>query len=115
MMLPCSPLPLPGWRTHAVRRMKDDIAIDHFSGKVPRPLLSADDCHPAGQAQKFPGSDQCHDGKSRVDPGHRYLHPAAGTALVIGHNVWSGGVLPVVVTLLGWLTLIKGIALMAMP
>lgn len=40
---------------------------------------------------------------------------AGGTALVIGHTVWSGGALPVAVTLLGWLTLIKGIALMATP
>src|SRR5689334_4277704 len=40
---------------------------------------------------------------------------AAGAAMVIGHNVWSGGALPVVVTLLGWLTLIKGVALMATP
>jgi hypothetical protein len=40
---------------------------------------------------------------------------AGGTAMVIGHNVWSGGVLPAVVTLLGWLTLIKGLALMATP
>lgn len=39
----------------------------------------------------------------------------AGAAMVVGHNVWSGGALPVVVTLLGWLTLIKGVALMAMP
>jgi hypothetical protein len=40
---------------------------------------------------------------------------AGGAAMVVGHNVWSGGALPVAVTLLGWLTLIKGIALMAMP
>lgn len=33
---------------------------------------------------------------------------AAGLAMVLGHNVWSGGVLPVVVTLTGWLMLIKG-------
>ena len=33
---------------------------------------------------------------------------AAGLAMVLGHNVWSGGVLPVVVTLTGWLLLIKG-------
>jgi hypothetical protein len=38
-----------------------------------------------------------------------------GAAMVVGHNVWSGGVLSVAVTLLGWLTLIKGIALMAAP
>jgi hypothetical protein len=28
---------------------------------------------------------------------------AAGLAMVLGHNVWSGGVLPVVITLTGWL------------
>jgi hypothetical protein len=39
----------------------------------------------------------------------------AGLALVLGHNVWSGGALPVVVTLLGWLILIRGAALLALP
>jgi hypothetical protein len=39
----------------------------------------------------------------------------AGLAMVIGHNRWSGGVLTVVVTLLGWLTLIKGVAILAAP
>jgi len=38
-----------------------------------------------------------------------------GAAAVVGHNVWSGGALPVAVTLLGWVTLIKGVALMAAP
>jgi hypothetical protein len=33
----------------------------------------------------------------------------AGLAIVLGHNVWSGGVLPVVVTLIGWVTLVKGL------
>jgi hypothetical protein len=33
---------------------------------------------------------------------------AAGMAMVLGHNVWSGGAIPVVVTLTGWLMLIKG-------
>ena len=28
---------------------------------------------------------------------------AMGVAMVVGHNVWSGGALPVVVTLVGWL------------
>jgi hypothetical protein len=36
---------------------------------------------------------------------------AAGFAVVIGHNAWRGGVLPVVVTLFGWILLIKGAAL----
>jgi hypothetical protein len=40
---------------------------------------------------------------------------AMGVAMVVGHNVWSGGVLPVVVTLAGWLILAKGIVLLAFP
>ena len=35
-----------------------------------------------------------------------------GLAMVIGHNVWTGGVLPVVVTLVGWLILAKGLFLL---
>jgi len=37
---------------------------------------------------------------------------AAGLAMVLGHNVWRGGVLPVVVTLVGWLSLIKGVSIL---
>ena len=40
---------------------------------------------------------------------------AAGLALVLGHNVWSGGALPVVITLLGWLMAIRGAMLLAFP
>ena len=36
----------------------------------------------------------------------------AGLAIVLGHNVWSGGALPVVVTLSGWLALLKGVSLL---
>jgi hypothetical protein len=36
---------------------------------------------------------------------------AAGLAMVIEHNVWSGGALPVLVTLVGWLILAKGLML----
>jgi hypothetical protein len=36
-----------------------------------------------------------------------------GLALVIGHNVWSGGALQIVVTILGWLTLIGGVVYLA--
>jgi hypothetical protein len=35
-----------------------------------------------------------------------------GLAMVLGHNVWSGGALPVVVTLVGWLILAKGLLLL---
>ncbi len=36
---------------------------------------------------------------------------AAGLAIILCHNVWSGGVRPVIVTLVGWITLIKGLLL----
>jgi hypothetical protein len=36
----------------------------------------------------------------------------AGLAMVLGHNVWAGGVLPVVVTLIGWTILIRGLLLL---
>lgn len=39
----------------------------------------------------------------------------AGLAAVIGHNVWSGGALTVVVTVLCWVSLIKGFAILAAP
>lgn len=29
----------------------------------------------------------------------------AGLALVLGHNIWSGGAVPVTVTLVGWIAL----------
>jgi hypothetical protein len=34
-----------------------------------------------------------------------------GIAMVVGHNVWTGGAAPVVVTIVGWLALLKGAAL----
>lgn len=37
---------------------------------------------------------------------------AAGLALILGHNVWSGGALPVIVTLVGWVALTKGLLLL---
>ena len=40
---------------------------------------------------------------------------AAGLGMVLGHNIWSGGALPVVITLLGWLIAIRGIVLLALP
>ena len=40
---------------------------------------------------------------------------AAGLAMVLAHNVWSGGALAVVVTLVGWITLIKGLLFLFLP
>ena len=40
------------------------------------------------------------------------LGTAAGLAVVLGHQVWSGGVLPVLVTAIGWIVLIRGTILL---
>jgi len=40
---------------------------------------------------------------------------AAGLAVVLAHNKWSGGALVVIVTLVGWITLIKGLSLLFLP
>jgi hypothetical protein len=40
---------------------------------------------------------------------------AIGLAMVLGHNVWSGGALPVVVTLIGWWSLVKGLLCLFLP
>jgi hypothetical protein len=38
-----------------------------------------------------------------------------GLAIVLLHNYWPGGALPVIITLLGWLTLIKAVVLLVLP
>jgi hypothetical protein len=40
---------------------------------------------------------------------------ALGIAMILGHNIWSGGVLPVAVTVVGWAILAKGLALLFLP
>ena len=35
---------------------------------------------------------------------------AAGLAMVLAHNIWSGGPLVVIITLVGWVTLAKGLS-----
>jgi len=39
----------------------------------------------------------------------------AGLAIILAHNVWTGGALPVIVTLVGWAALIKGLVFMLLP
>jgi len=39
----------------------------------------------------------------------------AGFAIVTHHNVWDGSTLEVLVTIIGWLALIKGVMLLAFP
>jgi len=36
----------------------------------------------------------------------------AGLAMVLSHNIWSGGALPVVVTLSGWIILVRSLILL---
>jgi hypothetical protein len=40
---------------------------------------------------------------------------AAGVAMIVCHNVWSGGLLPVTVTLCGWLIFFKSLVLLLLP
>jgi hypothetical protein len=38
-----------------------------------------------------------------------------GLATILGHNVWSGGAPAVIVTLFGWIALIKGVIILFLP
>jgi hypothetical protein len=40
---------------------------------------------------------------------------AVGLAVFLGHEVWSGGVLPVLVSLMGWAGLLRGLTLLLVP
>jgi hypothetical protein len=40
---------------------------------------------------------------------------AAGLAMVLAHNIWSGSALAVVVTLVGWVALIKSLFFLFLP
>jgi hypothetical protein len=39
----------------------------------------------------------------------------AGLAMVLTHNIWSGSALVVIVTLVGWVTLLKSLLLLFLP
>lgn len=39
----------------------------------------------------------------------------AGLAIVLTHNIWSQGLWPLVVTLAGWLILIRGVLVLVLP
>ncbi len=38
-----------------------------------------------------------------------------GLALVIAHNRWSGGPVPIIVTLFGWIAVVKGLLFLWLP
>ncbi len=44
-----------------------------------------------------------------------FIGIAAGLAMVLTHNIWKGGPQPVVVTLCGWVILLRGVVLLALP
>ena len=46
---------------------------------------------------------------------HAIFSLASGVAMIVCHNAWSGGPLPVIVTLLGWLIFLKGLVLLLLP
>jgi hypothetical protein len=40
---------------------------------------------------------------------------SAGVAMILGHNLWSGGAVTIAVTLVGWVAALKGALLLALP
>jgi hypothetical protein len=38
-----------------------------------------------------------------------------GLAIVLGHNIWSGGALTILVTLIGWISLLRGLLILFLP
>ncbi len=40
---------------------------------------------------------------------------AGGLAMVLAHNVWSGGALPVIVTMIGWLLALRNALVLFLP
>jgi predicted phage tail protein len=40
---------------------------------------------------------------------------AGGLAIMLGHNLWSGGALTVIITLIGWLLVVRGIVWLCAP
>ena len=44
-----------------------------------------------------------------------YLSLVLGLCMVVGHDFWYGGIWRVIITLIGWLALIKGIVRLACP
>jgi hypothetical protein len=40
---------------------------------------------------------------------------ASGLAIVLSHQIWSGGIAPILITLLGWILLARGVILLWLP
>jgi hypothetical protein len=40
---------------------------------------------------------------------------AGGLAIILAHNIWSGGALPILVTLIGWVMLVRGVLFLFLP
>jgi len=39
----------------------------------------------------------------------------AGLAVILGHNIWTGGAVTIAVTIVGWVVALKGVSLLALP
>lgn len=74
------------------------IAVAMLSGKR-RTLATLDDMSNDGPWMLFSGM----------------VATAVGLAIVLAHNVWTGGALTVAVTLAGWAALLKGLLLLFVP
>ncbi len=104
---------------HDVAASKKDFAphvSDDLPRQAPRPLPRRD----FGRDARQSGPDAC---DARRDGAQRAVDAVLGNgshrrrprAVVLGHQVWSGGALPVVVTLVGWAALLKGVTLLLVP
>jgi hypothetical protein len=40
---------------------------------------------------------------------------SAGLAIVLAHNIWSGSVAAVIVTVVGWLSIVRGVFILSLP
>ena len=38
-----------------------------------------------------------------------------GLAIILGHNIWTGGALPILVTLIGWIAFLRGLLFLFLP
>jgi hypothetical protein len=44
-----------------------------------------------------------------------FVNLGAGTAIVLGHDIWNAGTLPLIVTLIGWALIVRGLVAIFAP
>jgi hypothetical protein len=85
---------------------------DPFSSPVVGPLLSCHIDHDVIAKTGDAGDRNELRSESSIALSVEILGLAAGLAIVLGHNIWSSGLLALIVTLIGWSTLIRSIILL---